>query len=505
MGKAKLFLAVALVALATLVLGPTDVPSGAGQTSQSTVWAIGNDGVWRSDDDGANWQLKRADACDRASILGSLAVVNGSLAYVTGCDGQVWRSGDGGNTWQQDSTEDVGGAYPGQMEANSAGVVLSTAGFFGSQLWRRDPTNGSWSVVFQGTAEEDFGAVSIRDNVAYVAANYLASGVHRNRAYKSTDSGLTWSLLVDEEVTPPQQFSWSPYDALVGVDNDTLYVADILYGLWIVRGSSLEGPYPLRPEPMAPDATALALRRQGGLYVGGWTCTPTPWPVRGFLYNTFFDLTSQINPGDCLLDYAYSVAEGDAGAFFVDNDKFLQSLGQNLYRSTDGGATWTTVNPPGEDHVSVVATAPVSRAGPAVMVIEGWESSCDGPVQTLVQNLREEFGPSWVDCYDYDFRKGVKVPASSLGSRIRELRERLGLGRPREGAPCGAQPGRSRGPLLHAVLPHRCRWAYRQCQYARRAQRRRLARQVREGAVCSSRRRRQVLWTHTWAYRRRSL
>lgn len=356
--------------------GPTNSPSTFGQASSATVWARGEEGVWRSDDGGESWQLKRADPCSLGwgGSIGGMAVVSDELVYVTGCDWSVWRTSDGGATWQLESgAPEAYGA--GDVEASPQDVVLVTS-YSLPNVKRRDPSTGTWSVVLQAEEGEDFYTPSIRDNVAYVTASTRTPG--RNRVYKSTDAGITWNLIVDQPV--PDWDNWMPFDTLVGIDANTLYIADTYYGLWVLEGSALRGPYPFYPDPQGPDVTALSHRKEGGIYVGGLDPDdPSRWPVRGSMGGALFDLTSQASPQPLDGDYVYSVADGGAGAFLVDYDTWHLQPGQNLYRSTDGGATWVTVNPPGEDYVATVGTVPIPPS-PPVFEPEHPVSAPDHPV-----------------------------------------------------------------------------------------------------------------------------
>jgi len=312
------------------------------------------------------------------------------------------------------------------MEASTQDVVLTVLGAgFGNELWRRDPSTGVWSLALLGADDEEFMAVAIRDNVAYLVARQGPWSDRRNRVYESTDAGVSWTMVVDQ---PAGQQDWWVVDALVAFDQSALYIADHYFGLWLLRGGSLEGPYPFYSrDPPLMDVAALSLRKEGGLYVGGIdTGDPTQWPIRGFIGDTFFDLTAQTSPHPVDGDYVYSVADSEAAVFFVDHDAGRSHPGQNLYRSTDGGASWATVNPPGEDYVAIVGTAPPSP-GPAVVVLPGWRSDCDDGVQALTQNLKEQFGDQWVDCYEYFSEDGVAWPAARLAPFVRQFRQRLAL------------------------------------------------------------------------------
>ena len=341
--------------------GPTNSPSTFGQTSSATVWARGEAGVWRSDDGGDTWQLKWADPCALwwiSNNAGDMAAVSDALVYVHGCDGFIWRTSDGGATWQQDSPVPLWDHPPGGMEASTQDVVV--AADWDSGVWRRDPSAGTWSLVLQAGEDEYLDTASIRDDVAYATAEVWGtpSTGDRNRVYKSTDAGITWSLIVDQSV--PASDNWRPYDTLIGPDPNTLYIADVMYGLWVLQGSALGGPYAFYPEPQGPNATALSFRKEGGLYVGGLAATDGRSPVRGSMGGPLFDLTSQKFHE---YQYTFSVAAGDAGAFFAYCSPYHP--GENLYRSTDGGATWVTINPPGEDYVvAMVVTAPLPLAPP---------------------------------------------------------------------------------------------------------------------------------------------
>jgi photosystem II stability/assembly factor-like uncharacterized protein len=116
--------------------------------NRNLVFAAGTDGIFRSSDGGKTWRLRVAPPEDHQWGWGvAIAPSNARVVYAGTTDGTIWRSLDGGFTWQPRST----------------------------------------SVTFDGSIAVD----ATRPQILWV-------GTQQNGLRRSLDGGRTWRKLLDE-------------------------------------------------------------------------------------------------------------------------------------------------------------------------------------------------------------------------------------------------------------------------------------------------------------------
>ena len=102
-------------------------------------------------------------------------VANPNIYIAGGVSGGIWRSEDGGDTWEK------------MTKSHQLHSVTTIA---------QDPREGYTHIWYAGTGE-------VRGNSAGASgAPYRGDGI-----YKSTDNGLTWELLASTTKGRPQEFS----------------------------------------------------------------------------------------------------------------------------------------------------------------------------------------------------------------------------------------------------------------------------------------------------------
>jgi len=132
------------------------------------------------------------DAVDRRTAWAS----GGS---VSGGDGSVWRTTDGGRTWADVSPPDTAGLSLRDVEARDAGtaVVMSIGNGEDSRIWRTDDGGRSWTETFRNTDEAAF----------YNCLDFYPGGRRglavsdpvggKFRILATDDGGRSWEVLPD--------------------------------------------------------------------------------------------------------------------------------------------------------------------------------------------------------------------------------------------------------------------------------------------------------------------
>jgi photosystem II stability/assembly factor-like uncharacterized protein len=294
-----------------------------------------NGGVWKSTNRGSDWVPLTDDQPSLA--VGSIAIGSNGVIYVGTGEGNsgednyfgvgVLKSTDGGHTWSQ----------------------LGASTFTGLAFTKIvvDPQNPN--IVLATTNTAGFSSTTVFS--AYSSTN--PPGV-----YVSRDGGNTWTgtLLVNQNNCPDLNCEAS--DILLDPSDHTTVYAAVAGGLYVshdegtnwnwmnvgeigtsvgdvaepgrislaISGSHLYAALDLIADPNAnpPDEGGLIVSSNGGTT---WTNVTTP-STSDFSSFCVYDNLSQ-----CWFDFYVAVDP--------DNTNVIYLGGQDLWRSTDGGNTWT--------------------------------------------------------------------------------------------------------------------------------------------------------------------
>ncbi len=351
-----------------------------GSDGSLVLAAVGNRGVFASTDGGLTWQqrnngLPHQNAYDITGhpddpAVAWVAMGDGPLAgngrHVAG---GIWRTDDGGASWNPandgldivaNATASDTGSFHQIVVAPSRPDRLYTSNVAPGQaaVYRSDDGGASWTVIADpDTPRPDAygGALRGYDIAVHPAdADRVAFGSD-DTLLGSTDGGTTWFDLTTDAVTP-QTFTGRGYSGLVSTDIvfDTRRPEDVILlgfdggnfiqsvddgqtwrrtvqpvSLW---GGGVEAVY----SPASP-STIYVLLGQFSNFRGigisndaGATFALTVGPERGL------PAAGNVSGG----------ADGIAALAGPEGDIVLAVIGQTLYRSTDGGGSFSSLGGP---------------------------------------------------------------------------------------------------------------------------------------------------------------
>lgn len=260
------------VTVTLLGAGAASADSRNGPGSGHFEELLGRDGagagsVWSLTDTGTDARFRGLDAVSR------------STAWVSGSDGTVLRTRDGGRNWQDVSP-------PGQhlafrdIEAFGArsAVVLAIGAGENSRVYRTDDGGATWTETFRNhTPEAFYNCLTFFDRRHGLAVSDPVDG--RFRILSTDDGGRSWQVLPDEGMPPAQDneynFSASgqclvssgPKDAWMasgGAETARIYHSSDRGRTWTATDAAIPAGEP------AQGVFALAFRdRRHGIAVGG--------------------------------------------------------------------------------------------------------------------------------------------------------------------------------------------------------------------------------------------
>jgi len=330
-----------------------------------TAKGIAGDSLWRSDDGGSTWAL--AMRLPAATSVGSMKLGPNGTGYVAtlslpqgaGRNG-FWLTTDGGRTFAEGPLPSpTGYLLLGLSSApdGSAHALYSDEDFPPTALvFERQPANGDWTLAATlGPAPRPAAAppaepiplFGSRTGFAFldeahgvIATQTDIAGIG---AYRTTDGGRSWAYVrigppPNGELLPPAAISLSVFDGIlllaVAFEAGTVDPAIFIY-----RSSDGGATWGLPVGVPAEDG----LETPAFNSPGGW------WVPYGTAVEVSADAGeswqwSRLNlPGATTVRSIYPVDQLRAWAFGGG----AGSPAQFLFRTVNGGLTWTAVKPPG--------------------------------------------------------------------------------------------------------------------------------------------------------------
>lgn len=323
---------------------------------------------------GLSW--KRVDLPRSQQSLRGLDAVSAKIAWVSGDEGGVWRTTDGGKTWKDvrpDAEKDL--AFR-DVEADSALVaqVLSIGPRGQSRIYKTTDGGGSWDLTFKNREAAAFYdcLAMFPDGMHGLAMSDPVDG--KFRVIVTQDAGDTWKR-VDPAGMPKAKEGEFGF-AASGTCVETAGVKDA----WIASGGTASRVFhstdygmtwsvaktTIPPNAEGGGVFSLAMRTpSSGLAVGG-----------NFLEeDNGRRMTARTSDGGATWNRGGNVGGYRSGVDWVPYSKTAIAVGPNgTDVTTDAGKTWTAIGRTGFHSVQCVGTLSTMC----------WASGADGRVGKLV-------------------------------------------------------------------------------------------------------------------------
>jgi hypothetical protein len=313
--------------------------------STTYIYAGTDSGIFRSSDDGVTWQLSLTSNAWVSAI--AVDPSNHANVYASGVDYSIpaylfYRSTDAGATWATATVSGGIGYSLLAIDAASSGVIYR--GYEASSMYRSTDGGSTWSAtpfaqVFGVTADPSVSGVVYASAIASNFGDYLL--------YKSSDFGATWVVLATDLNLPTNNFARQTSITIDPHNSSTLYASGTgsctpgnsssVCGLFKSTdgGNSwnnlgVQGTY---------SYSNIAINyTTGGLFAGG--ALP---PNVGFVVKSSDGGTTwtPINSGLTTASAVVLTDPSNTSNLFAVGQSSAQQLYDGVFRSTNGGATWT--------------------------------------------------------------------------------------------------------------------------------------------------------------------
>jgi photosystem II stability/assembly factor-like uncharacterized protein len=323
---------------------------------------------------GLSW--KRVDLPHSHQSLRGLDAVSAKVAWVTGDEGGVWRTTDGGKSWKdvRPDAEKVLAFRDVEADSSDVAQVLSIGPRGQSRIYKTTDGGKSWDLTFknaEATAFYDCLAM-FPDGVHGLAMSDPVDG--KFRVITTDDAGDTWKK-VDPSGMPKAKDGEFGFAA-----SGTCVVTAGIKDAWIASGGTASRVFhstdygqtwtvaatPIPPNADGGGVFSLAMRSSTtGIAVGG-----------NFLEeDNGKRMTARTSDGGATWTRGGNVGGYRSGASWVPFSKTAIAVGPNgTDVTTDGGKTWTAIGKTGFHSVQCVGTVSTTC----------WASGSDGRVGKLV-------------------------------------------------------------------------------------------------------------------------
>ncbi|MGW9047744.1 RICIN domain-containing protein [Streptomyces lydicus] len=373
-------------------------------------------GLWRSTDYGVTWsQVSSFPVKDGASSGGGISFVaygpaGSKTVYVGVADRStsLYRSTDGGGTWQAVSGQPTGQLPQHGVVSGDGSLYLTYTNTLGpngvtaGSVWKYTPAGGVWRNVSPSQGSYGFSGLAVDPRKpSTVMVTTLDRWWPQDEVYRTTDGGTTWKALADKSV---RDASGAPYVGtgighwMTALAIDPFNSGHVLYGtgngIWrskdvTAHDSGGTSHWTAGARGLEETALADAIAPPGGATVltamgdqGGFRHDLLTKVPAGRLKNPLMSSSTAIDFAQSkpsvmvrvgrggAQDGAYStdggvswhgfkaepVGSADMGrvALAADGSTIVWSeAGQAPYRSTDKGSSWSRVSGLGTDAVVV--------------------------------------------------------------------------------------------------------------------------------------------------------
>ncbi len=177
--------------------------------------AVYGGGIYKSTDFGETWTLLPSTLSHngwdfktvrsiRLDASGNVYAVTRAYNYKGGVggyhtNGGLWKSTDGGSTWNKISSTSITNYYKGTdvIPVSSSTILFAT---HSGGMYRTTDNGAHWTEITAGLPSTDFTRIAMaqdpnNSNIVYAVYAGNSSNDGLNGIYKTTDGGLNWSVL----------------------------------------------------------------------------------------------------------------------------------------------------------------------------------------------------------------------------------------------------------------------------------------------------------------------
>lgn len=314
-------------------------------------------------------------------------ITSSQVVYLGGATGGVWKSTDGGNSWNtifdQNNSLAIGGIaiapssnttiYVGTGELNFSGDSYYGAGVYkstdGGSTWTQQCGGASanfctptFAGAFQGGGFY-VGAIAVNPTNASIALASVRDAGNRNFSgiYRTTDGGANWNLISSASGASPNSIIWNPSDstivyATLGEAGDATKFGvykSIDSGVTFARltgngatGNNLPtsnlGRHEMAVAPSNGNVVYVAINAESTSSLLGLAKSTDGGLTWSFTTPGTLPNLPNFCSGQCWYDMALAVLPTDPNTLVVGGSAFTNNSSTD-FRTTDGGATWTDI------------------------------------------------------------------------------------------------------------------------------------------------------------------
>ena len=281
------------------------------------------DGVFRSQDEGQNWEL----VLDMG-LYGPMSIVinDSGVIFALGAwtGWYLTKSSDNGQTWESLSIPDYGGNVKIVAHGNDT-LFVSQWASSGAMLLKSENGGLDWEVVFttENHVSEYIHDIAIAPN-GDIYISLMCFFPDMGGVYKSTDGGVTWDFLglLNHQVKEVEVNEQG--DLFIGVYSNFLEGGGGIYAIYHDNPQMVECL-------LGPDVNGLVINSAGHIYAG------TGWPD-GVIVSKDNGIT---------FDFENSgLSPGAKGELYCDTQDFIYALSgsapsNRIYRTVEPTVTGT--------------------------------------------------------------------------------------------------------------------------------------------------------------------
>lgn len=316
--------------------------------------------VLKTTDGGTTWV--KMTVTGEYSDLFTIKFFNASTGYASGVNGVLWRTTDGGENW---TLSDLAFWHVHDLSLLNETTIIAASD---DGIYKSSDGGANWSLKFRpGTAPRDWTVYRldfVSKNIGYATGRF-------NEIYKTTDGGDNWSI-----ISVPTEYELDGYfpgiafesaDKGVIGDNSCFYSVDVSTNTWKQFKKSITSNN-FEAVAFSNDTTVFAV---GYNIIARSKSNGRTWEIieDSIIVGSFYDIlftdsstgyvvgSNYSLPGDNKGLILKTTNGGDSwdmvhnpvlhlsGIHFPTSDVgYAVGKSSQLFKTTDGGTTWTSVN-----------------------------------------------------------------------------------------------------------------------------------------------------------------